>query len=71
MKLSLEACISQDFIVAFGSGKENRYKCELMRKPEKQKQYKYWTLDDDERLSKLAKEKELAEIDCEKLSNEL
>ena len=56
MKLSIYPYISQNFLTSYSSGKRIQVKYEFSIKPEKRKHYKYWTLDDDQKLSALAKE---------------
>ena len=65
MKLSIDPFISQNFLTSYSSGKRIQIKYEFSLKPEKRKHYKYWTLDDDQRLSELAKE---SEYDWKKIS---
>lgn len=58
MKFSIEPYINSQFFDGFKAENKSRLKYELRKKPEKQKQYKYWTLTDDEKLSMLAIEKD-------------
>jgi len=56
MKLSIEPYISQNFLGGYSGGNRVQVKYEFFLKTEKRKHYKYWTLDDDQKLSELAKE---------------
>lgn len=58
MKFSIDTYINSHLFDSFKAENKSQLKYELRKKPEKQKQYKYWTLSDDEKLSVLVVEKD-------------